>query len=1147
MSAKTDIYKAVLCLLITGVFLLMPFYAYAQCTPPSDGLVGHWKLDETSGTFADSSGNGLTGTQSGGVVYASAGVLGVAAGFDGINDYIDLGNVLGFTGSFSISAWVYLDNPTASQDHFINKLGGGGARDWTFYNDFGGPAFIIAIDANNTNSLWGSAFSQQVWTHVAAVYDAGNRAMHIYQNGLLDVSDTSANVPGSIYASANGVRIGSRASTGAYYDGRLDDIRVYDRALSADEIAAIYSLRSTADATAGKLVYDTRHERMMYCNGTNWVHAGIGSYNPNAVFFDGSGDFLSEASLNGTDDSKLLTGSIWINTAQDATAVTGLGGTNNQRLMITRGANEKISIVGRNSGNTVILDMDTISTVNDGNWHHLLFSVDMSDSNKRHLYLDDVDDLAGAPSTHTDNEIDFGPTGFTVGGGSTQWDGGLAEYWVDFGTYIDLSVEANRRKFISDTGLPMYLGEDGSFPAGSQPEIFLSGDTITWHSNRGYGGGFTENGEITYSSSQPGDSKLGNLLGPSCAVSLSCTEGPYVEIDNIVPSGSIGSLYGDDNYIYAGEAGSVQAYTFDGTNLVTAGSSFSGGGTVTRGLHSDGTYLYMLSAYTGAGTTTTLYALTFNGSSFTSAGSIVISEPEARDVWSDGTYIYVGEQADGLAAYSFNGTTFNEVGRWNPTNYIGYVAGDGDYIYACEGHGDSTEDLNALSFNGTTFTLIDTYDVNIAANACHVEVGGSYIFVTEYEQADVIALTFDGSAFSFIDDHDVWTQTGEQAGTLWVEPGGNYVHVGSTTTGDLSAYSFDGSVFTYLDLEATTNTYHWVWGDENYIYSGNGSQIRAFSGFENCYCEPALQGTLIYDSNFNVMKYANGAEWVPMGPVGGSPVDTGLVAHYKLDETGDTNIASDSSVNTNTGTLTNYPADESAYWVDGKADGALDFEDSLDTHVVAGSDVSIDDIFSGGGSLAFWMKVESCCEASSARLISKATSNLGANGWNIRIQTFGEIWFRRDFATSVGEWHTLNNTGYQVGEWVHVALTYSEDSVNNDPIFYVNGKAIDGSNIDEQFTPAGAVNTDAASTLRIGESGGGGRQYDGLLDDVRLYDRMLAPGEVEQLYRFGLSGGLGDVSGSCANPARAEGVMLYNLDNNVLQYCNGENWIGIGQ
>jgi len=71
--------------------------------------------------------------------------------------------------------------------------------------------------------------------------------------------------------------------------------------------------------------------------------------------------------------------------------------------------------------------------------------------------------------------------------------------------FVDLSIEANRRKFIDAIGKPVDLGVDGSTPTGTAPLIFLSGTTIDWHTNKGSGGGFTEVGALTTATTSPSD------------------------------------------------------------------------------------------------------------------------------------------------------------------------------------------------------------------------------------------------------------------------------------------------------------------------------------------------------------------------------------------------------------------------------------------------------------------------------------------------------------------------------------------------------------------------------------------------------------------------------------------------------------------
>ncbi len=68
---------------------------------------------------------------------------------------------------------------------------------------------------------------------------------------------------------------------------------------------------------------------------------------------------------------------------------------------------------------------------------------------------------------------------------------------------MDLSTDLDL--FIDGDGKPVDLGASGSTPTGNQPEVFMSGSTGSWHTNKGTAGGFTENGEITTAASSPSD------------------------------------------------------------------------------------------------------------------------------------------------------------------------------------------------------------------------------------------------------------------------------------------------------------------------------------------------------------------------------------------------------------------------------------------------------------------------------------------------------------------------------------------------------------------------------------------------------------------------------------------------------------------
>jgi len=204
--------------------------------------IGNWKLDEGFGGSAlDSSGNGFNGALTNGPVW-TAGRSGSALVFDGVNDYVDLGNppALQITGAMTLSAWV---NPksTLYNGRIISKGSGPGLRGWSLnvenYNVF---EFSVAANTNDA-ATWVDSTTQvplNTWTHVVGVFQPG-AALRIYINGVLSGSKTTA-VPITQFNPPVNVRIGGR-NDGYSFDGIIDEVRVYDRALTAVEIQQLYA------------------------------------------------------------------------------------------------------------------------------------------------------------------------------------------------------------------------------------------------------------------------------------------------------------------------------------------------------------------------------------------------------------------------------------------------------------------------------------------------------------------------------------------------------------------------------------------------------------------------------------------------------------------------------------------------------------------------------------------------------------------------------------------------------------------------------------------------------------------------------------------------------------------------------------------
>jgi len=239
-----------------------------------------------------------------------------------------------------------------------------------------------------------------------------------------------------------------------------------------------------------------------------------------AADFDGTNDYMTRgAGLTGAADSKLLTQVIWFRldgTAGNNRFIHGAttvgGGTSRFRSGCTAVGPGLMEILGLNAAGSTVLSVRSTTALSDGEgiWRCMMASFDLSDTGKRNLYFGDVDELDVV--TYTDDSIDFTLADWAVGAlaaGTFKWDGCLAEVWFAPGQYLDFSVEANRRKFITAGGKPANLGADGSLPTGTAPLIYLhlnNGEAVeNFATNRGTGGSFSITGTLDTASTSPSD------------------------------------------------------------------------------------------------------------------------------------------------------------------------------------------------------------------------------------------------------------------------------------------------------------------------------------------------------------------------------------------------------------------------------------------------------------------------------------------------------------------------------------------------------------------------------------------------------------------------------------------------------------------
>ena len=216
--------------------------------------IGHWRMDECQGTVAnDSSGNSNTGTITIGATgtQASAGTCSTSStawgngisgkrnyslNFDGTDDYVNAGQVLptAVTTPFTFTAWV---NPAA-----------GGASTWRTIIGTDTSFAEIAISSENQFNCGqnaGGGFFQPAtftitngsWYHFTCVYDGTN--LSTYVNGVKYTGPTARTFTNA----SHGVTVMGRYQTagGEWFNGQIDDARVYNYALTAVQVKTLFN------------------------------------------------------------------------------------------------------------------------------------------------------------------------------------------------------------------------------------------------------------------------------------------------------------------------------------------------------------------------------------------------------------------------------------------------------------------------------------------------------------------------------------------------------------------------------------------------------------------------------------------------------------------------------------------------------------------------------------------------------------------------------------------------------------------------------------------------------------------------------------------------------------------------------------------
>ena len=214
----------------------------ASATPYSDavladGPIAYWQFEETSGTTAVDTVGSHSGTYVGGVTLGQEGAFNgsLAALFDGTNDYVAINSGSWGGSQLTVEAWFNLGHATDDFEAIVSSTG------FQFVHlqlraQPTNPGKIAVY--TNTGNLFFDTLSDELdgWHHVALTLASGDS--NLYLDG--ELIETQTGTFNNVF-SASSIRIGSGFYGGRFFNGLIDEVAIYAKALTSDRIAAHYA------------------------------------------------------------------------------------------------------------------------------------------------------------------------------------------------------------------------------------------------------------------------------------------------------------------------------------------------------------------------------------------------------------------------------------------------------------------------------------------------------------------------------------------------------------------------------------------------------------------------------------------------------------------------------------------------------------------------------------------------------------------------------------------------------------------------------------------------------------------------------------------------------------------------------------------
>lgn len=356
----------------------------------SNGLVGHWTFDgaDFAGTITDRSSSGINGYVIGGATSSMkrVGKIGQAIRFDGVNDSAEMGtsNTFNFTtGDFSVAFWIKVEDAFYDTMPIIYRMENG-ISGWAISTNVDKPELLTSGNGGSASNA-NTSLRRGVWEHVVVVRSGGTT--YYYLNGA---SDGSGAVVSPASNAGDDLTFGTD-DLGSYIAENLDDVRIYNRALSAAEAKQLYRLGAqkinapsqtlTNGSTLktgliGHWAFDGVDitDKIYGKVGVSGYFTGVAATSSaktigkmgQAVVLDGTNDYMWMPDDVSVDPGDVFTYALWVKRARFGI---------NYETMFSKGFHGAVVIF--NGSNQIVLcgasigcPLTTTATITDTNWHH---------------------------------------------------------------------------------------------------------------------------------------------------------------------------------------------------------------------------------------------------------------------------------------------------------------------------------------------------------------------------------------------------------------------------------------------------------------------------------------------------------------------------------------------------------------------------------------------------------------------------------------------------------------------------------------------------------------------------------------------------------------------------------------------------------